>query len=232
MEACGHGRTLPPPACQSTAAGWRLGVRRSPRLGTGSRTPGGRAERDAGEDHRAARELRWRRTGSPNASAPGGGADQRLEVEERARQLGRDARLPVGEQRERHERAGGGQRDQRQHRRRARGRVREALERRVGERREPAADHLHRGHRDRVAARAAATAGRPRTSPTARRTAARARRRRAWRAPPPPPATIPTPASASAKPSQAAGPVAAAARWRPRPARRAPARRRRSAPRG
>ena len=148
--------------------------------GAGSRTPGRGAERDAEQDHRAARELQRPERVAERQRARGG-ADQRLEVEERPRELGRDPRLPVGEQRERQQRARDRQRDQRDDRRRptrapaACPRAPRSAPPRARPR--PSARRSPRSGRG----RAAATAGRPRTSPTAPPTAARARRRRARR---------------------------------------------------
>ncbi len=175
-------------------------------LGCGSRTPGRGAERDAEQDHRAARELERAERVAEGERARGR-ADQRLEVQERARELRRDARLPVGEQRERQQRAGDREREQRHDRR-------GATPARAGGPRAP---------------RSAPPRARPRSSaPRSPRSGRGPRSSDGWTTtnvadsvtdsstsasppseapPPPPPATIPTPASASAKPSHAAGPV-------------------------
>jgi hypothetical protein len=58
----------------------------------------------------------------------GGRADQRLQVHERAGDLGRHAGLRPGEQRERERGAGERERDERDHRRGGRGRGRRALD--------------------------------------------------------------------------------------------------------
>ena len=90
--------------------------------------------------------------GLPNASTPDGHADDRLEVDERARQLGVHARLAVGVERERDQRADAHERAQRDRllrRRRPHGQRR----RQRGEQREHAGGgHLHGRHGDRVAA--------------------------------------------------------------------------------
>src|SRR4029079_11373237 len=83
----------------------------SPGPGTAGPTPGGRTERDAGEDHRATQQLRGAERVAEGQGA-GRGADERLEVEERPGQFRLHARLAVGEQRERTDGAGQGQRDQ------------------------------------------------------------------------------------------------------------------------
>src|SRR3954465_10477493 len=64
------------------------------------------AQGNADQDRRAADQLRASERIRERERA-GRGADERLQVQECARELGRDARLPVGEERERSERADG-----------------------------------------------------------------------------------------------------------------------------
>jgi hypothetical protein len=81
------------------------------------------------------------------------GADQRLEVEERAGDLGGDLALPECEQGERQQRAARGQRDDHQHRASAMRDGRCALgEGSDRQRAKRGAEELHGGDRDRVAA--------------------------------------------------------------------------------
>ena len=136
-----------------------------------------------------------------------GHADDRLEVDERARQLGVHARLAVGVERERDQRADAHERAQRDRllrRRRAHGQRR----RQRGQQREqPGGGHLHGGHGDRVAAL---------EQPALDHDQRRAQHGRGEHervagsdASPPEPATSATPPSATAKPVHAAGPATA-----------------------
>ena len=201
-----HGRSLPPWPRSSEGGDWRLVVR-SATFGVRGAAPRGVVlKRDAEQDHGAAGELQ-RPERIAERQRAGGGADQRLEVEERPRELGRDARLPVGEQRERQQRA-----------RRSPARASATPARRAagaGGRPSSAAFGTAASPPATICTAVTAIGSRPAQQ---RRLDDHERRRQRTDSstsasppseapPPPPPATIPTPASASAKPSQAAGPV-------------------------
>jgi hypothetical protein len=111
-----------------------------------------RAQGYARHDRGAARRLQ-RADRVAEHHDPGHRADQRLEVEEGSGQLGRDAALPVGEQRERGQRAAQGQGHGGQDRA---GRVRHRRQAfghgRVDQRGQGRPQELHGGDRDRVPA--------------------------------------------------------------------------------
>jgi hypothetical protein len=110
------------------------------------------AEPDAGHDGHAAgglRDANW----VPERHRARDGADQRLEVEEPAGDLGGDLALPECEQGERQQRAARGQREDHQHRASATRHGWWALgEGSDRQRAERGAEELHGGDRDRVAA--------------------------------------------------------------------------------
>jgi hypothetical protein len=110
------------------------------------------AEGDATQDGGAARDLD--RPGRvAEQDDPGHGADQRLDVDEGPGHLGRNPALPVGEQGERRQRAGRGERGGDQHRAGGVRHGRQALGRgRERQRGERGPQELHGGDRDRVAA--------------------------------------------------------------------------------
>jgi hypothetical protein len=110
------------------------------------------AQPDAGHDGHTAgglRDANW----VPERHRARDGADQRLEVEERAGDLGGDLALPECEQGERQQRAARGQRDDHQHRASATRQGWRALgEGSDRQRAQRGAEELHGGDRDRVAA--------------------------------------------------------------------------------
>ena len=110
------------------------------------------AQGDARDDGGAPGDLRRADRVSEHDDARHG-ADERLEVEEGAGHLGRYPALPVGEERERQQRAPGRQGDGGQDRGRAVRDGRQALRgRREQQRRQGRAQELHGRDRDRVAA--------------------------------------------------------------------------------
>ena len=201
-----HGRSLPPWPRSSEGGDWRLVVRNAT-FGVRGAAPRGVVDSAMPARITAPPASCSGPNGIAEGQRAGGGADQRLEVQERARELGRDPRLPVGEQRERQQRA----RDRRARPGRSPARPRPA--RAAG----PRATAFGTAASPPAIICTAVTAigSRPRSSDGWTTTnvadsvtdSSTSASPSVDAPPPPPPATIPTPASASAKPSQAAGPV-------------------------
>jgi fermentation-respiration switch protein FrsA (DUF1100 family) len=136
---------------RSTAGDGRRSAARPGRGGRRARSQG--AERDAREDGGAAGDLR-RAYDVVERDRAGQRADERLEVHERARELGGDARLGPGEEPERQQRAAEREGEDREDHVGGPRSGRPALERdRQQQRLEAAGAELDGGHRGRVAVR-------------------------------------------------------------------------------